>query len=61
MKNFRESEARMSALATAQERGDASGVFAEAYLATLAGEKAKQVWPGASVPPYLRGESELWW
>ena len=27
---------------------------AEAYLATVAVEKAKQIWPGASVPPSLR-------
>ena len=31
LKNFRELEARISALATAQERGDAFEVFAEAY------------------------------
>ena len=54
LKNFRELEARISALATAQERGAAFEVFAEAYLATVAVEKAKQVWPGASVPPSLR-------
>ena len=54
LKNFRELEARISALATVQERGDAFEVFAEAYLATVAVEKAKQVWPGASVPPSVR-------
>ena len=54
LKNFRELEARVSALATVQERSDAFEVFAEAYLATVAVEKAKQVWPGASVPPSVR-------
>ena len=54
LKNFRELEARISALATPQERGDAFEVFAEAYFATVAVEKAQQVWPGASVPPSVR-------
>ncbi len=52
--SFGELEARISALATVQERGDTFEVFAEVYLATVAVEKAKQVWPGASVPPSLR-------
>ena len=52
--SFRELEGRISALATKGERGDAFEVFAEAYLATLAVNKAKHVWPGASVPPSLR-------
>lgn len=54
LKSFRELEARISALGTAQERGDAFEVFAEAYLATVAVEKARQVWPGARVPPSVR-------
>src|SRR5881275_1940700 len=54
LRSFRELEARISALATRKERGDAFEVFAEAYLATVAVEKAKQVWPGASVPHSLR-------
>ena len=54
LKSFGELEARISALAIMQERGDAFEVFAEAYLATVAVEKAKQVWPGASVPPSVR-------
>ena len=33
LKNFRELEARIGALATAQGRGEAFEVFAEAYLA----------------------------
>src|SRR6266478_4993891 len=52
--SFRELEGRISRLATKGERGDAFEVFAEAYLATVAVEKAKHVWPGASVPHSLR-------
>src|SRR5206468_8659858 len=52
--SFRELERRVSALATKGERGDAFEIFAEAYLATVAVEKAKHVWPGASVPHSLR-------
>jgi len=51
--SFRELEGRISGLATKGERGDAFEVFAEAYLATVAVEKAKHVWPGASVPHSL--------
>src|SRR5207253_2096239 len=51
---FRELEGRISGLATKGERGDAFEIFAEAYLATVAVEKAKQVWSGASVPHSLR-------
>jgi hypothetical protein len=52
--SFRELESRISGLATKGERGNAFEVFAEAYLATVAVEKAKHVWPGASVPHSLR-------
>src|SRR6266513_1858171 len=52
--SFRELEGRISGLATKGERGDAFEIFAEAYLATIAVEKAKRVWPGASVPRSLR-------
>src|SRR5438094_487112 len=52
--SFRELEGRISGLATKGERGDAFEIFAEAYLATVAVEKAKHVWPGASVPHSLR-------
>src|SRR5438552_992535 len=52
--SFRELEGRISGLATKGERGDAFEVFAEAYLATVAVEKAKHVWSGASVPHSLR-------
>src|SRR6266705_2118494 len=52
--SFRELEGRISGLATKGERGDAFEVFAEAYLATVAVEKAKHIWPGTSVPHSLR-------
>src|SRR5204863_5436992 len=52
--SFRELEERISGLATKGERGNAFEVFAEAYLATVAVEKAKHVWPGANVPHSLR-------
>ena len=52
--SFRELEGRISGLAKKGERGDAFEVFAEAYLATVAVEKAKHVWPGANVPHSLR-------
>jgi superfamily II DNA or RNA helicase len=48
--SFRELEGRISGLATRGERGNAFEIFAEAYLATVAVEKAEHVWPGASVP-----------
>ena len=50
LKNFRELEARISALPTAQERGDAFEVFAEAYLATQREHDAEKVWPLSAVP-----------
>jgi predicted helicase len=52
--SFPELEARISGLATKGERGDAFEILAEAYLATVAVEKAKHVWSGASVPHSLR-------
>jgi superfamily II DNA or RNA helicase len=52
--SFRELEGRISGFATKGERGDAFEIFAEAYLATVAVEKAKHVWSGASVPHSLR-------
>ena len=51
---FRELEGRIGGLATKGERGAAFEVFAEAYLATVAVEKTKHVWPGASVPYSMR-------
>src|SRR5438445_1354076 len=52
--SFRELEGRISGLATKGGRGDAFEVFAEAYLATVAIEKAKHLWPGTSIPHSLR-------
>jgi len=57
--SFRELEGRISGLATKGDRGAAFEVFAEAYLATVAVEKAKHVWPGASVPHSLRKQLAL--
>ena len=60
LKNFRELEARISALATAQERGAAFEVFTEAYLATLSVENAKTIWPGSPITPTMRkGTTDL--
>lgn len=52
--SFAALETRIAALPTVHERGEAFEVFVEAYFATLATEKAKQVWPGTRVPPSLR-------
>src|SRR5262249_20893702 len=57
--SFRELEARVSGLATKQQRGDVFEVFVEAYLATLAIERAKDVWPGARVPHSLQKQLAL--
>ena len=54
LESFRELEARIIALPTAQERGAAFEVFVEAYLAVLAIEKAQAVWPGSRIPATLR-------
>lgn len=54
LENFRQFEGSIAALPTPQERGAVFEVFVEAYLATLAVQKAKQVWPGACVPSSLR-------
>jgi superfamily II DNA or RNA helicase len=43
-------EARIAALATEKERGDAFEVFAEAYLATQKIHQAAEVWPENSAP-----------
>jgi hypothetical protein len=56
---FRELEVRISGLPGKRERGDAFEVFAEAYLATVAIERAKHVWPGANVPNSLRKQLAL--
>ena len=47
---FADLEARISALPTERDRGDAFEVFAEAYLATQKLVGAEQVWPADQVP-----------
>src|ERR1700731_5447649 len=54
LSTFRVLEKRLTDLTTNEERGHAFEVFAEAYLATVAVEKAKHVWPGTTVPRPLR-------
>lgn len=48
--SFVELEARIAALTTELERGDAFEVFAEGYLATQRVPQAKHIWPGDTVP-----------
>ena len=48
--SFTELEQLISELRTAQERGDAFEVFAEAYLATQPIRGAAEVWPGNTAP-----------
>jgi superfamily II DNA or RNA helicase len=50
LKSFDEIEARISALPSNKERGDAFEIFAEAYLATQKIAQAKEVWPFEAVP-----------
>ncbi len=50
LSNFTEIEARISALPTTKEIGDAFEVFAEAYLATQKIAQAQAVWPFDSIP-----------
>jgi len=56
---FADLEARISSLATTQERGDAFDVFAEAYLATQPLHQALEVWPLTAVSPSLRRRAGL--
>ncbi|MDP2831810.1 MAG: hypothetical protein Q8Q28_00630 [Pseudomonadota bacterium] len=48
--SFTEIEARISALPTTKEIGDAFEVFAEAYLATQKIAQAQEVWPFDAIP-----------
>ena len=50
LQSFADLEARISALLTQQERGDAFEVFAEAYLVTQKLVGAEEVWPADQVP-----------
>lgn len=47
---FADLEARLSALPTNKERGDAFEIFAEAYLATQKIALAQEVWPFEAIP-----------
>jgi predicted helicase len=49
-RTFAELEARITALPTRQDRGDALEVFAEAYLATQKILGAEEVWPADQIP-----------
>ena len=50
LENFADLEARIVALPTERDRGDAFEVFAEAYLATQKIVEAEEVWPADLVP-----------
>ena len=50
LEGFTDLEARIAALPTQQDRGDAFEVFAEAYLATQKLVGAEEVWPADQVP-----------
>ena len=50
LESFADLEARIAALPTQQDRGDAFEVFAEAYLATQKLVGAEEVWPADQVP-----------
>ena len=50
LEGFADLEARIAALPTQQDRGDAFEVFAEAYLATQKLVGAEEVWPADQVP-----------
>ena len=54
LNSFADLEARIEALPSGNERGDAFEVFAEAYLAIQKAHQAKEVWPFDSVPPTLK-------
>jgi len=50
LQDFADLEARIAALPTERDRGDAFEVFAEAYLATQKLVGAQEVWPADQVP-----------
>src|ERR1051326_5203786 len=51
--SFCELEARLSALPTEHDRGNAFEVFAEAYLATQSLAQSREVWPFQTIPPSI--------
>lgn len=56
---FEEIERRIAALPTDRERGAMFEVFAEAWLATQRIPRAREVWPGDSVPLSLQEKLRL--
>lgn len=56
---FQEIESRIAALPTERERGAVFEVFAEAWLATQGIPRAREVWPGDSVPLALQERLRL--
>jgi hypothetical protein len=50
LEGFADLEARIAALPTKQDRGDAFEVFAEGYLATQKVVGAEEIWPADQVP-----------
>ena len=50
LEGFADLEARIAALPTERDRGDAFEVFAEAYLATQKLVGAQEVWPAEQIP-----------
>jgi superfamily II DNA or RNA helicase len=59
LEGFTDLEARIAALPTRKDRGDAFEVFAEAYLATQKLVGAEQVWPADQVPITVLRECRL--
>lgn len=57
--DFTEFEARVSALDSNKERGDAFEIFAEAYLATQKIALAREVWPFEAIPLDRRRQLSL--
>ena len=51
---FSDLEARISALSTTKEMGDAFEVFVEGWIAISHRFQAKQIWPGSTLPVSLR-------
>ena len=57
--SFRTLEARIAALSTEKQRGDAFEVFAEAYFAMQRIAAAKHIWPEKMLTPSLRARLML--
>lgn len=59
LNSFSEFEARLGALPSARDRGNAFEVFAEAWLATQVIPQAREVWPGNTLPLSLQDNLRL--